>query len=318
MWFLGITYLPCVKGDPGPPPFATFYTSPARPPPHLPDQQTAYTPRGLTHTPTPPSFSVLLSTQPVFTAARPCKPIPGLKYNVALSALSVRSATPRGNSDTPYPMALGDLPAEILEEIILVIIAHSPLGLPLELAALLLTSRAIYTKLSPHNFPHLHSRVFMSKFDPPCALLSLGSVDGINLPSSHDLTQELRARFSALKLFTTGRLDDPEFSDALMTAFIMTLEDAGRNAAQLRHSGLPRLLREYICTRLRDDALTSTHGWPAQSHINSVILYLFWALSSECKSFVIRFFFFLLLVICSCKLAWLISGPGLLSYSLSS
>lgn len=180
-------------------------------------------------------------------------------------------------------MSLNNLPTEILEEIILDAVTESLIGPPREIVSILTACRTLYSKLSPHTCPRLYARIFMLKFDPPNSTWASGRVgDSKGAPLSPHLTHELLARFTALRLFSTGDLDNPRLPDALMTAFVMILENTSRNAAQLRHAKLSLLLGRFLREKIGAGS-HSRHDWPAQNPSNSAALFLFWALTSECK-----------------------------------
>jgi hypothetical protein len=178
-------------------------------------------------------------------------------------------------------MKLGDFPSEILEDIALAVVSRSPLGPPRGLLNILLTCRQLYDKLSPHNCPRLYLRIFMTQFDSTTPLVSIVR-DGFSI-HAQDLVQELRLRFSALALFAAGSIDDPKLPDALMTAFFMILEDAGCNSLQLRHAGLSGFLGRYI----RQKIPGNDQQWPLQDCVNSLVLFLFWAMSSDGMSYLL-------------------------------
>jgi hypothetical protein len=71
-------------------------------------------------------------------------------------------------SDLPMfymSIAFDLIPLEVLKNIALYAIKNNPLGLPCELAPLLLVNRRLHATLWGASNPHLHSPIFSHKFD---------------------------------------------------------------------------------------------------------------------------------------------------------
>ena len=117
---------------------------------------------------------------------------------------------------------------EILERIALLAVEEQLLGPPSDLLALLKTSRALNSALSPTN-NNLYARVFALKFDTAAASRRLTP----RWLTSKCLTTELRLRFEALKRIRDSVIDGPMFQRDLWTVFLILLEHDHKNALQL-------------------------------------------------------------------------------------
>jgi hypothetical protein len=115
------------------------------------------------------------------------------------------------------------------------------------------------------------------KFDQAAPVRRLGQL------SKEQVRLEFRQRVTALRCFRRGDAYDPQLPDALWRAYLMVLEDEGRNSAQLRGAGLLPLLQSYIRHRLRNPA--KNDGWPLEDETNTLVVVLFFLLSSQGKAF---------------------------------
>ena len=149
---------------------------------------------------------------------------------------------------------LDTLPPDILDHIAYFAGTYSPIGPPSGLVPLLGVSRSINAVLNRSANPHLYARIFETKFD--CSALSrrfeqLNVFDkgrkGDGLLAAHVLSEELVLRCRVLTRIRTSylaRADDgtqvneqegkDELQELLLVAFVMTLENEGRNVEQLR------------------------------------------------------------------------------------
>ncbi|KIK98448.1 hypothetical protein PAXRUDRAFT_823872 [Paxillus rubicundulus Ve08.2h10] len=178
------------------------------------------------------------------------------------------------------------VPQEVLEHIAFFTATHSLLGPPSDLLPLLRTCRSIYQCLSFEANPYLYARVFEYKFDTRAAIRRLGP--HVNTPRV--LANELRKRWTYLKPIKTrsGSRVPPAGStqlspapiDLLWLAYLMMLENDGKNEQQLRdYAHMDSWLMEYWF----DDkgASSATHmilrdTWPPEDDKNSIAMWLFW------------------------------------------
>jgi hypothetical protein len=210
------------------------------------------------------------------------------------------------------PTSFDTIPHELLENIALFAVTSDPLGPPRELVPLLLVNRRMHGALSSTSNPHLHARIFAAKFDTAALVRRLGPGTATRAPK---LAAELRRRcvqlgwlraqvgctvdaFAALAAGTgagAGSGNDDgggggglteegmrALHEMLWTAYLMMLENDGKNERQLReYARLDRWLRKFwfaedgaSCAQIaiRDNA------WPPNNDLSAVTMWLFWFL----------------------------------------
>ncbi|KDQ55952.1 hypothetical protein JAAARDRAFT_180119 [Jaapia argillacea MUCL 33604] len=163
----------------------------------------------------------------------------------------------------------------ILEEIVLCAICLTPLTPPIELRSLLLTSRAFNACLSFRACPGLYVQIFEREFDTAA----------LKRRFSNDLSQdhvafELRRRFTALQCIRQCRFEDPRLTDALLTAYLMFLEDDDKNWTHLLNANLPYFAKELVRRRLRGIS-RQDREWPSGNGMNTFAMALLWFTTSE-------------------------------------
>ena len=219
------------------------------------------------------------------------------------------------------PVAFDSIPQEVLENIAFYAVASNPLGPPLELPPLLLVNRRLHASLGSASNPHLHARIFAAKFDTAALVRRLGPGAG----TARKLAAELRrrcvqlARLRARIGCTIGALGEGggqkvgsknrkggadgvtdegmrAMHEMLWTAYVMMLEDDGKNERQLReYARLDGWLRafwfgedgaSFARLEIRDNA------WPPYNDLADVAMWLFWFLLRP-GACLIGFFFLL-------------------------
>ncbi|RDB17638.1 hypothetical protein Hypma_001087 [Hypsizygus marmoreus] len=165
---------------------------------------------------------------------------------------------------------------EVFDRIVLFTIADTPLGPPRALLSLSLICRASHRLLS-RGSSKLHVSIFAQKFDVKAPLARLGlSV------FQHNAPLELRRRFSALKVFRGGDVNDPSLTEAFWVAYQM-FEDSDtsqKNFKQLLCAGLLQFLNVFLRECLYQGS-EENHGWPLPNERNSLAVALFWLSSSR-------------------------------------
>lgn len=155
-------------------------------------------------------------------------------------------------------------------------------GPPSGLFSLLLSCRSIYRALSPEGNV-LCARIFKHKFDIGAAIRRLGP----QIATPVTLAKELRKRFIYLKRIrarTDSRIHTADnshiLSELLWLAYLMVLENDGKNVKQLReYAGIEQWLMEYW---FDDDGASlaskvlSEDGWPLNNEHNPLAMWLFW------------------------------------------
>ncbi|TFK29132.1 hypothetical protein FA15DRAFT_582977 [Coprinopsis marcescibilis] len=185
-------------------------------------------------------------------------------------------------------MGLDRIPPEVLEHIAFFVATESILGPPVGLLSLLLANRSIYNTLSTTANPHLYSLVFRAKFDS--GLIQKRYGDRALAPDV--LTKELKRRIVLLKRIRAssdavdatcswdGEDTDNPADQLLLEAYLIMLENQGKNERQLRHyAKLPQWLKAFWFHER--GASTVVHGlkhrnWPHDAPRTAFAMWLFW------------------------------------------
>lgn len=153
---------------------------------------------------------------------------------------------------------LDALPPDVLEHIAYFASTHKLLGPPSDLVSLVALCRSTSATLRRSANSHLYARIFAAKFDliaPRRRLAQLYGTNTRSVLSINALADELVRRFTVLKQLrvelyarsahdeaidestidssTPSREANMRLDEMIWTAFLMVLEDEGRNIAQL-------------------------------------------------------------------------------------
>lgn len=192
-------------------------------------------------------------------------------------------------------LSLDTVPQEVLEHIAFFTATQTFLGPPAALLPLLSTCRRIYERLSISSNHHLYARVFDQKFDAPHIVSRLGIGQITPMAVAHELKQRciylqrIRARLdSSVDGHAIDGNDNEMLRDLLFHAYLMMLDNQGKNEAQLRgYAGMDGWLREYwFDDRGASHAMSSirTDRWPPNDEKTSLAMWLFWFLLKPCTS----------------------------------
>lgn len=167
-------------------------------------------------------------------------------------------------------------PSEILENIALEVVNFDPLGPPNALIPLLSTCKSVYTVLAFDRSHALSARIYKSKFDigPVRRRFGPKSVRSTNLAS------QLKKYSTNLQQIRRGDIYSPDIHDILRTAFLMAMENDGKNACQLAWAGLDNFVDRFVRARLCED-VAQHNGWPAESSVNALALWLMWFTTTQ-------------------------------------
>ncbi|EIW78570.1 hypothetical protein CONPUDRAFT_145746 [Coniophora puteana RWD-64-598 SS2] len=172
------------------------------------------------------------------------------------------------------PSILHRFPHELLTEIAVHLVALDPLGPPSALVPLFLTCKHTHATLTSSS--SLFARIFRTQFDPAASARRLGP-HGSHAPY---LADQLKHYSQALSFFRSGGTGNKnQFVNALWQAYIMCLENDGRNIAQLEWAGAPDLVDRFVRGRLANDRLAQT-GWPREDEAISLALWVMWFTST--------------------------------------
>lgn len=173
---------------------------------------------------------------------------------------------------------------EILESIALFLATDTLCGPPSHLVPLLLLNHSINTRLSADGNPHFYALIFARKFDLETARRRLGDAS----ISSKALTEEMKRRFLVLSrlrsrkdcLADSKRTESSSLDGLLATAYLMMLENQGKNKMQLLdYAHLGQWINDYL---LHDQGASLTRsslqngGYPTPTTSTSFAMWLFW------------------------------------------
>ncbi|KAJ7756335.1 hypothetical protein B0H16DRAFT_1721931 [Mycena metata] len=181
---------------------------------------------------------------------------------------------------------LDTVPHEILERIAFISATDSLLGPPSTMVTLLTANRQIHARLSFTSNQYLYARIFSSKFDvgPSSHRFSNRSSPTIlahELVHRFRVLNRIRARMdSGAKPGSAG--DGDSVHELLFHAYLMMLENEGKNEQQLRdYAKMSDWLRAYLfeehfstCSKLT----THVEHWPPHNEHTSLAMWLFWFL----------------------------------------
>ena len=146
-------------------------------------------------------------------------------------------------------------------------------GPPRHLIPLLCTSRTINDTLSFKNNSHLYADIFHVKFDYTAPIRRLG----IGWLTSPCLSSELRKRFAALKRI---KCRNHAHVDDMWTAYLLMIENDGRNEAQLIEWAE---FREFLMAVLLLRARAPPGSWFTGNQGTALLVWLLWLTDSQCE-----------------------------------
>jgi hypothetical protein len=166
------------------------------------------------------------------------------------------------------------IPNEVLTRIVLCLVAQSPLGPPSDVVSLLCTCNHIWEILDFGNNFSLWSEIFKQKFDITSA--KRRGYPHTAIPVAYQLFLYCHT-LREIRTWTPGR----ELSqDTLQMAYVMMLENDGKNRAQLLWAGLDRVVDYHLRRHLWENR-HELSGWPDDNDRNTFVLWLKWFLTTE-------------------------------------
>lgn len=151
------------------------------------------------------------------------------------------------------------------------------LGPPTDLLAFLSTSRTIYNALSFTTNQRLWSTIYKFKFDTKAISRRLGA----GWSTSHCLAAEGLKRFAAMNRIRHGVVAERYHLSDLWTAYLMILEDDGRNYSQIVDwADIRQFLYKVISYRARAPP-GSTCSWFQDTEGTALTVWLLWMTASS-------------------------------------
>lgn len=182
------------------------------------------------------------------------------------------------------------IPCEVVEHIAFFLATDHLVGPPSDLLPLLQLNSRIYNFLSFENNPHLYSRIFEAKFDTASANRYFGP----NNLSVTALAGELKRRCLCLTrirdrldcvdpdipVIATSTKDPEHLQSVIWTAYLMMVENDGKNEEQLRdYAKIEGWIRSYW---FNEDGTSfarvklNADLWPRNTPITAASMWLLW------------------------------------------
>ncbi|KAI0354683.1 hypothetical protein OH77DRAFT_1437376 [Trametes cingulata] len=163
------------------------------------------------------------------------------------------------------------LPHDVILAVALELATIDVLGPPRHLPPLFLTCRYLNDVLNSRK-KALFARIYRCIFDTRAAIRRLGARAVNNTTLAFQLVKQV----SALKRLRDGDLDSYNLTSDLWTAYIMLLENDGRNYSHLvEYAHIDVLIDRFMDSRLwsfREGNL----GWPVDSTPSSLVVWMLW------------------------------------------
>ena len=169
------------------------------------------------------------------------------------------------------PSVLCSIPPEVLEDIALELVLADPIGPPKNLLRLAQTCKHIHETLTSNA---LRARIYNATFDSSASRRRLGT----RAHRSKNLARQLQVNHGALALIRSGDIYVATIEHLLWRAFLMLLDNDGKNHVQLAAAGLDDFVERFILERLMEDA---DDGWPVDNTVNSLALWVFSMMITE-------------------------------------
>ncbi|KAI8990642.1 hypothetical protein BD414DRAFT_459354 [Trametes punicea] len=163
------------------------------------------------------------------------------------------------------------LPHDVILHVALELATIDILGPPRHLPPLFRVCRYLHDILKA-NRKALLARIYRRKFDTRAAVRRLGA----NTITNSALAFQLMKQSTALKRLREGDLDSSNLTADLWTAYIMFMENDGRNYVQLmEYARMDVLIDRFMELRLWANRETNL-GWPVDSTPNSLVVWMLW------------------------------------------
>jgi len=161
------------------------------------------------------------------------------------------------------------LPLEVLEDIVFWVATEDPsIACLNNLIPLLLLDRETNKFLSSDSNHPLYARIYATKFDTKTTTRRLGK----ERLTAHGMAEELRKRCIHLRAIRTLSFELELIEPAIWTAFVMMLENDGKNERLLlEHAQIGHWLKHYWVAI--SNAL-ETEGWPSNNLFHSSCMWL--------------------------------------------
>ncbi|CAA7264935.1 unnamed protein product [Cyclocybe aegerita] len=172
-----------------------------------------------------------------------------------------------------FRRSLHALPTELLHNIAQALVATNPLGPPRELIPLILTCRAWHAIFTADT---LLAAICRLKFDTAAVTRRAFT------PHTHDLAEQLVHACTLLRAIRAGDVYDIDAHEHLFTAYMLMLDNDGKNYAQLEWAGMGAYVARFVRRRLWEEC-AANEGWPVDNAANACALWLMWMTTTREK-----------------------------------
>jgi hypothetical protein len=176
------------------------------------------------------------------------------------------------------------VPVEILEKLALEVALTDICGSTATLTPLLCSCKYINSVLSFGSSNALYARILKSKFDVCAPRRRFGD----HIMENEILAHQLRKYCITLRRIRHGDIFSPYVLEVFWTAFLMLLDNDGKNMCQLACVGLDDFVDRFVRTRVYESRWQN-NGWPAENPANALALWLLWMMTTQGLYLLCRF-----------------------------
>jgi hypothetical protein len=167
----------------------------------------------------------------------------------------------------PSSLRLSGFPSEILENIALELVLLSPTERPKDLAQFSATCSRLRATLWHSHW--IRARIFRTIFDSSAAARRLGS----RARNPRNLAGQLSVYYLTLAEIRHGDVYTPHVQQVFWRAFLMLLENDGKNRVHLADAGLEDFVENFVLERLWEGS-GDNGGYPLDNIVNSLALWI--------------------------------------------
>lgn len=169
------------------------------------------------------------------------------------------------------PAFLQAVPNEILDHIAFHLAATIPYALPDPLLPLRYASKFFCFRLDPRVNPSLYARIYRLKFDDSAVRRRAFA------PEAENYADQFLHSCKALAAIRDREFQAEDPGSILFAAYIMMLDNDGKNRAQLEWAGIELYLDVYIRNYMYNPTeRMANNGWPQDTAANACALWLMW------------------------------------------
>ncbi|KAF8736845.1 hypothetical protein AX14_013779 [Amanita brunnescens Koide BX004] len=170
------------------------------------------------------------------------------------------------------------VPNEILDHIAFHLAATIPYALPDPLLPLRYASTTLCLRLDPRANPSLYARIYRLKFDDSAVRRRAFA------PEAENYAEHFVHSCKALAAIRDREFQADDPGPVLFAAYLMMLDNDGKNRTQLEWAGIELYLDLYVRTCMYSpDERMPNNGWPQDTAANACALWLMWMFTTPEK-----------------------------------